>query len=253
MIKAFKSILHSLKNKFYKREIQTNEYQAIKPLGFERELDELKKKLSDFLLTSKVNQGIVVERSGYKLIKSGPNLYKLEGEEKEGRTFSIAISTGTYLNISESKVTGILQVDEAELNRVIQTDYSNLENLLSKFKTLQLNDNAISELKGLKNKFHWKEILLWERFWKEQIFIRLSPNCIAILLVILDDSFKKFFQEIASRKIKKIVQDELFYLNQGVNSEESNPNSKNYNLPSFDRAKSDFRRVIDIVSKKRDQ
>lgn len=223
-----------------------------KPRGFETELSQLKQKLSDFLLTSKVTTGIVIERSTYKLIKNGPNLYKLEGAEKEGRTYSIAISTGSYLNVTQEKITGILQVEEAELNRAIQTEHSILMSFLNKFKKLELNEKALEALTGDRYRFHWKEILLWERFWKEQILMRLSPNCIAILLVSQDDSFKKFFLEIASRKTRQIVHEELFYLNQGVSSEESNPNTKNYDLPSFDRAYADFKRAVELVKKKRD-
>lgn len=223
-----------------------------KPRGFETELSQLKQKLSDFLLTSKVSSGIVIERATYKLVKNGPNLYKLEGAEKEGRTFSIAISTGSFLNVTQEKVTGILQVEEAELNRAIQTEHSSLMSFLNKFKKLELNEKALEALTGNKLKFHWKEILLWERFWKEQILMRLSPNCIAILLVSQDDSFKKFFLEIASRKTRQIVHEELFYLNQGVSSEDSNPNTKNYDLPSFDRAYADFKRAVELVKKKRD-
>lgn len=223
-----------------------------KPRGFETELSQLKQKLSDFLLTSKVQSGIVIERSTYKLIKNGPNLYKLEGNEKEGRNYSIAISTGSYLNVTQEKVTGILQVEEAELNRAIQVEHSTLLSFLGKFKRLELNEKALEALTGDRYRFHWKEILLWERFWKEQVLIRLSPNCIAILLVSQDDGFKKFFLDTASRKTKQIVHEELFYLNQGVSSEESNPNTKNYDLPSFDRAYSDLRRAIEIVRKKRD-
>lgn len=243
-------------NRFFKiskaKEIEEDDFTLNKrPKGFETELSQLKQKLSDFLLTGKVTNGIVIERSTYKLTKSSSNLYKFEGEEKEGRTYSIAISTGSYLNVLQDKVTGILQVEEAELNRAIQTEHSSLESFLNKFKNLQLNEKAIEAITGNKIKFHWKEILLWERFWKEQVLMRLSPNCIAILLVSQDDSFKKFFLEVASRKVKQIVHDELFYLNQGVSSEESNPNTKNYDLPSFDRAYSDFRRSVEMVKKKR--
>lgn len=222
-----------------------------RPKGFETELSQLKQKLSDFMLTGKVTNGIVIERATYKLTKSSSNLYKLEGEEKEGRNYSIAISTGSYLNVLQDKITGVLQVEEAELNRAIQTEHSSLESFLNKFKNLQLNEKAIEAITGNKIKFHWKEILLWERFWREQVLMRLSPNCIAILLVSQDESFKKFFLDVASRKVKQIVHDELFYLNQGVSSEDSNPNTKNYDLPSFDRAYSDFKRSVDLVKKKR--
>jgi len=254
MVKMIKGL-----NRFFKIFKKDNEktdeddFVGVKgPRGFETELSQLRQKLSDFLLTGKVNSGIVVDRTTYKLLKNGPNLYKLEGSEKEGRSYSIAISTGSYLNVSQDKITGILQVEEAELNRAIQTEHSTLESFLNKFKHIQLNEKAIEAITGNRIKFHWKEILLWERFWKEQVLMRLSPNCIAILLVSQDDSFKKYFLEISSKKVKQIVLDELFYLNQGVSSEQSNPNTKNYDLPSFDRAYFDFKRSVELVRKKRD-
>ncbi len=248
ILNKLKSIFKLKQNKFS----DTEDSLLIKrPKGFETELSQLKQKLSDFMLTGKVTNGIVIERTTYKLTKSSSNLYKIEGEEKEGRNYSIAISTGSYLNVLQDKITGILQVEEAELNRAIQTEHSSLESFLNKFKNLQLNEKAIEAITGNKIKFHWKEILLWERFWREQVLMRLSPNCIAILLVSQDDSFKKFFLDVASRKVKQIVHDELFYLNQGVSSEDSNPNTKNYDLPSFDRAYSDFKRSVDLVKKKR--
>jgi hypothetical protein len=250
-MKIFNKLKTLFKNNENKIDESDDSFFVKKPKSFETELSQLKQKLSDFLLTGKVTSGIVIERSTYKLTKNSSNLYKLEGEEKEGRTYSIAISTGSYLNVLQDKISGILQVEEAELNRAIQTEHSSLESFLNKFKNLQLNEKAIEAITGNKIKFHWKEILLWERFWKEQVLMRLSPNCIAILLVSQDDSFKKFFLDVASRKVKQIVHDELFYLNQGVSSEDSNPNTKNYDLPSFDRAYSDFKRSVEMVKKKR--
>ena len=252
MIKPFKKLLNLLSPGKNRSTDEDEEEFIKKPKSFETELTQLKQKLSDFLLTSKVSSGIVIERTTYKLIKNGPNLYKFEGNEKEGKAYSIAISTGNFLNVSQEKITGVLQVQEAELNRAIQTEHSSLLSFLSKFKDLELNEKAVEFLTGSKSKFHWKEILLWERFWKEQVLMRLSPNCIAILLVSQDDSFKKFFLDTASKKIRQIVHDELFYLNQGVSSEESNPNTKNYDLPSFDLAYSDFKRSVERVKKKRD-
>ena len=49
--------------------------------------------------------------------------------------------------------------------------------------------------------------------------------------------------------LEKIIADELFYLNQGVNSEEMNPNTKNLNLYNFESAMIDFLKTIQEIKK----
>ncbi|HMV45146.1 MAG TPA: hypothetical protein PK079_10055 [Leptospiraceae bacterium] len=223
-----------------------------RPKGFERELEDLKLKLTDFLLTLKVNSGLVVKRNMYSLTKNGHGLYRLEGIEKTGRAFSIIVSTANHLQLNaEGKVTGLIQVNEAELNRVIQNEYSSLKAMFDKFRNLNLNDKAL-EILDEKNKFNWKEIILWNRYWKEMLFLHMSANHIALLIISLGDSFKNVYLEVATKKQKQIISDELFYLNQGVNSEEMNPNSKNLNLMNFDIAMEEFKKSIQKIKKKMD-
>ena len=146
-------------------------------------------------------------------------------------------------------MTGLIQVTEAELNRVIQNEFSSLKGILDRFKNLNLNDKAL-EILDEKNKFNWKEIILWNRYWKEMLFLHMSVNHIAVLMISLGDSFKNSFLDVATKKQKQIVSDELFYLNQGVNSEDMNPNSKNLNLMNFDTAIDEFKKSILKIKKK---
>ncbi len=221
-----------------------------RPKGMEKELEDLKLKLSDFLLTLKVNSGLVVKRTMYSLTKNGYGLYKLEGTEKNGRTYSIIVSTSNHLQINaEGKITGLIQISEAELNRVIQSEHSSLKGIFERFKNLNLNDKAL-EILDEKNKFNWKEILLWNRYWKEMLFLHISANHIAVLMISLGEPFKNVFLEIATKKQKQIVSDELFYLNQGVTSEDMNPNSKNINLMNFDTALNEFKISVLKIKKK---
>jgi hypothetical protein len=78
----------------------------------------------------------------------------------------------------------------------------------------------------------------------------MSVNHIAVLMISLGDSFKNSFLDVATKKQKQIVSDELFYLNQGVNSEDMNPNSKNLNLMNFDTAMDEFKKSILKIKKK---
>lgn len=236
--------------RFVEEEIPTLRRPPKRPKGLERELEDLKHKLSDFLLTLKVNSGLVVKKAMYSLTKNGHGLYRLEGKEKNGRFYSIIISTSNHLQLNaEGKVTGLIQVTEAELNRLIQNEHSSLKSILERFKNLNLNDKAL-EIIDESNKFNWKEIILWNRFWKEMLFLHMSANHIAILMISLGDIFKNVFMEVASRKQKQIISDELFYLNQGVTSEDMNPNSKNLNLMNFDIAMDEFKKSILKTKKK---
>jgi hypothetical protein len=69
-------------------------------------------------------------------------------------------------------------------------------------------------------------------------------------MISLGDIFKKLFLDVATKKQKQIVSDELFYLNQGVTSEDMNPNSKNINLMNFDVAMDEFKKSILKTKKK---
>lgn len=222
-----------------------------KPLGFSRELEELKKKLLDFSLTRKVTFGKVVERTHYTLTKTGEELYKLEGKDKSGFTYSIVISTGSFLNKKNDTVVGVIQVSEGELNRAIQREFSSLESFLGEFSGLNLSENSWEAIGIQKPKFHWKEVLGWDTFWKEQLIRHLRPNTLALLLVTLDNDFMKMFSEYATPKQKRIISDELFYLNQGVNNKESNPNTKNFNLQDSHKAIQEFQELIGKLRTKR--
>lgn len=244
----FSKLFHS--NRKTKDKLTSGRTRSEKrPRGMKLEIEDLKKKLSDFLLTLKINSGIVIERKSYTLSKNAQGLYKLEGKEKSGRIYSIVVSTGNHLQMSsENKITGLIQVSEAELNRAIQFEYASLEGFLKKFSDLSLSEKSYEVISG--EVFSWKEILLWKRFWQEMLFLKLSSNYIAVLIISLGDVFKNLFLEVATEKQKQIISDELFYLNQGVTSEEMNPNSKNISLLHFDKAYEEFKSTILTIKNK---
>lgn len=238
--------------KFFKKNTKDDmkfEKPQKKPKGFEMELSELKDKLNDFLITTKINSGEVVKKENYKILKSATGLYRLEGKDKSGYEYSIIISTMNHLQLNQDKkITGLIQVSEAELNRAIRHEHSSLKSFLSKFSNLKLTEKSL-ELLEEKNKFSWKEVLLWDKYFKELLFLKLKPNTIALLLITEQDSFKKIFLENTTKKQKRIISDELFFLNQGVTSTEMNPNSKNLNLYNFEEARIDFLDKIDEIKK----
>lgn len=235
-----------------KKDISDRQKQkSKKPLGFNQELTELKRKLLEFFITRQVSSGKVVERNHYTLTKTGEELYRLEGKDRSGFQYSIVISTGSFLTRKNGTVTGVIQINEVELNKAIQREHSSLENFLNEFENLYLSENSLIALGISKPKFHWKEVLEWETFWKEQLIRHLKPNRLALLLVTLDEDFLKLFSEYATTKQKKIISDELFYLNQGVNNKDSNPNTKNLNLQDSNKALDELRELIEKLKLKR--
>lgn len=177
-------------------------------------------------------------------------MYKLEGKEKNGRLYSILISTDDIITISNGKISGLIRVSEAELNRALQYNYITLGDFLENFQRLKLSEKSLGVVFEKKVQSDWKEILNWKRFWKEQLLLKLSPNVLAVLLAVLDEEFYQFFTDIATEKQKRIVVDELFFLNQQVNSDEGNPYSKNLGLIHFESAEDEFKKVYDKIKEK---
>lgn len=259
MAKKKSRIFTFIKNLFRKRKhslsvLKTPEQTRMQPRfpsEIDKELDTLKEKLSNFLITSKIKSGVVVEKKNYTLIKNGANLYRLEGTENTGRKFSIIISTNNTINLnSEGKLTGLIQIQEAELNRAIQNEHSTLKSLFVNFDGLKLDDVANELITGVRSTYNWKIILSWNPFWKQQILLRMSPNTIALLLVSLDNDFRTFFQTIATSKQKQIIADELFFLNEIAEPSQMNPHSKNIGLINFDKAQKELKNSIVAIQLK---
>ncbi|MCB1160975.1 MAG: hypothetical protein KDK45_25965, partial [Leptospiraceae bacterium] len=194
----------------------------------------------------------VVERESYKLQKNGPGVYKLEGTESDGRTYSIIIATGNYLREAGGKINGFIHLEEAELNRALQVEHSSLRSFFSEIKNIQVEDYSGILQNNQVMELSWEEILDWERFWKEQLLLLLNPNQVALLLVTLGLTFKRFFYETATDKQKQIVSDELFYLNQGV-GEAASPHTRNKGIMNFDSAKRTFLDSYLSIKEKREK
>ena len=215
-----------------------------KPKSFDMEWKKAQLKWNQLLLTKSVEQGLVVERSGYKLHKTNDKLFRLEGND-----FSILIATGnTIYTNKDGKLAGIIFVEEGNLNQAIQSDYSKLEDFLTRLNLPKADLNF--ELGKLEN---WKIILNWERFWKEQLLLQLSANTTAILLLALGDEMNDFFTSVATDRQKTLVRDEFFFLNSGKTGEANYPHGKNKNFFGFSGALSEFSNKIDLIQKKRDK
>ncbi len=191
-----------------------DENPIIQPEGFLVELEKARRKYQNFHIVQSMEIGSEKIKKDYKIKKIGPDLFRLDGKD-----FSILLVTGNSIYSKDGKISGVLQISNTDISRALQREHSHLDSFLDLW-------NPVLPKEGR----DWTVILNWSTFWKEQILLRLRPDTIAILIVSLSDQFKDFFLKYATTKQKKIIHDEIFYLNQGKNDGDWSPHTKNKSL-----------------------
>ncbi|TGL59621.1 LBBP_01157 family protein [Leptospira sarikeiensis] len=223
--------------------------------GYTWELKDLREKADRFFLTRKKPSGPIFENTSLKLTKNNRHLFRLEGKEKSGREYSLVIATGNYLTDQGGKVSGVLFLGEADLNRLLGGDHKSLKSVLSGISAPNWDEESWSVLQEepeLKRSVDsWKEILNWEPMWKQQIVIQLRPSTIAILLIFLGKEFEELFQANSSERVRQIVSKELYFLN--VSGNRNSPHSENLTLYEFDSAKKEFESVLLKIRSKKER
>ncbi|MCW7492262.1 hypothetical protein ND861_06285 [Leptospira sp. 2 VSF19] len=233
---------------FFRSERRVNDKDAVtrkkEPKSFAIEwsiaIENWKKKLR----TKQVSSGVVIEIPKFRLTKTNEKLFRAEGEN-----YSLILITGNHLyRNKEDKWGGVLFVDEGVLNQNLTKDLASLDTLLSAFsipKTdLFLDADAPKE--------DWRLVLTWERFWKEQIILQMKPNSMALVLLAIGEECREFFESVATERQKRLVRDELFYLNLG-NGVEKNPYTKAKNLFGFGSALVEFGNTINTIKERREK
>ncbi len=216
------------------------------PQNFHIEWKNASAKWSQFLLTKQVTQGLVVERSGYKLHKTNEKLFRLEGAD-----FSILLATGNTLYPGkDGKISGILFVDEGNLNLAIQSDHNKLESFLSR---LDLPKADMEFQWKMETTNDWRVILEWGKFWKEQLILQLSANTMALAILSIGEELKQFFESNATERQISLVRDEFFYVNHGKTGRSYSPHGKNKNIFEFGKAMTEFSEKIEFISNKREK
>ncbi|TGL37477.1 LBBP_01157 family protein [Leptospira perdikensis] len=196
------------------------------------------------LRTKQVTSGIVFETPKFRLTKTNDKLFRAEGSN-----YSVILATGNHIyKNKDEKWAGVLFVDEGELNKNLSKDLSSLDGLLGAFSIpksdLFLDADAPKE--------DWRVVLTWERFWKEQLVLQMKPNSMALVLLAIGEECRVFFESVATERQKRLVRDELFYLNLG-NTDQNNPYSKAKNLFGFGTALIEFGNTINMIKEKREK
>ncbi|EMY68821.1 LBBP_01157 family protein [Leptospira vanthielii] len=200
-------------------------------------IENWKKKLR----TKQVVTGVVLETPKFRLTKTNDKLFRAEGEN-----YSLILVTGNHLyKNKEDKWAGVLFVDEGELDKNISKDLSGLDGLLAALsipKTdLFLDSDSPKE--------DWRMVLSWKRFWQEQLVLQMKPNSMALVMLAIGEECRIFFESVATDRQKRLVRDELFYLNLG-NTDENNPYSKAKNLFGFGTALVEFGNIISNIKER---
>ncbi|MCW7470655.1 LBBP_01157 family protein [Leptospira kanakyensis] len=203
-------------------------------------IDNWKKKLR----TKQVSSGVVFESPKFRLTKTNEKLFRAEGLD-----YSLILVTGNHLyKNKEDKWAGVLFVDEGELNKSLTKDLSGVDGLLSALsipKTdLFLDTDSPRD--------DWRLVLSWERFWKEQLVLQMKPNSMALAMLAIGEECRIFFESVATDRQKKLVRDELFYLNLG-NADQNNPYSKAKNLFGFGSALVEFGNAVNTIKERREK
>jgi hypothetical protein len=115
----------------------------------------------------------------------------------EGKNFQIRIHTENYTLKNGDAIQGLVHMDEISMNEWL-------------FKDPQLFLDSLGQQVRADA---WKKILTWERIWCEQLFMKLRPDCIALLLLTMNREFFDLFMKSTSQRQKDLIRKELFYLN----------------------------------------
>ncbi|MCZ8342818.1 MAG: hypothetical protein O9301_07295 [Leptospira sp.] len=200
--------------------------------------DTFQKKLP----TKRMKVGESLTQGKIRITKTNEKLFRLEGNE-----FSLMILTGNHLfKTKDGKWGGVLYLEEGELNLNLKKEISDLESFISRL-SIPKTDLHIDSNETVGD---WREILNWERFWKEQLLLQISPNAMALAILALGEECRIFFESVATKRQRDLVRDEFFYLNLGAD-ELGNPHSKVKNLYGFSSAIQEFGTKIQLIGERR--
>lgn len=212
------------------------------PRDFLSEWEIAKDTFQKKLPTRRMKVGESITQSNIRITKTNERLFRLESNE-----FSLMILTGNHLyKTKEGKWGGVLHLEEGELNLNLRKEIGDLESFLSKL-SIPKTDLFLA---GNENLGDWQVILNLERFWKEQLIFKVSPNVMALAILALGEECRIFFESVATKRQLDLVRDEFFYLNLGA-LEFGNPHSKVKNLYGFSSALEEFGTKIQLLGERR--
>lgn len=238
-----------IKKIFGRRKSQLQEAESIPAKKeWRAELKELKAKLNNFFVTFSMKTGESMPFGRLKVSKHGRRMFKLEGSDAAGKDYSIVVTTGNFLDTKGKKVTGALHLSEAELNRFISRGERSLDDLME--IASKTGDISVNWQNSESQKDPMSLVFQWEPIWQQQLFSRIRPNLLALLLIRYSDIFTDLFAQNTSIRRQEIIRDELYFLNQSGHRE-TVPHSKNLGFFDLDEAEKEFTSLVRQIELKR--
>lgn len=191
-----------------------------KPSSFSQEIERLTLPWKRAIPTRNCEIGESIQISQYKLTKTNESLFRWEGAD-----FNILVAFGSSFFPGKDGIrNGILFCDEGFVNRMIQKGLESWEEIEKEIH--------------LPEKGYFPEALpifaSWPRFWREQVVLRVSPNHLALLILVWGKEMQKILENTLTNKQVSLVRDELYYL--GFSKEQENPYEKNSDFFGFPQA-----------------
>ncbi len=210
-------------------------------IAVENKIKEGRIRLNRFLLTSRSDSGLVKKTKEWSLSKTNDGLFRLDGSN-----YSLLINTAPFLLKKDQKLTGLIRMSEAKLNRLLHQE-SDLVGFLESGepfaeKYLPLVDEILASHKSA-----WRsdpplaEIIEWNDFDIQRVLSGCSINTVALVLVAGGDDVSSRIRRVVSKRYMQSLLIELdSILSPGIDPE-LNPHSKNRPLQQFDGAIAELR------------
>jgi len=177
----------------------------------------LAEKLSEFLVTRQKESGKLGEGKDWSLFKSGETLFKLEGNG-----YTLLFSTGSFLTKRKGKLLGMLEINEIDLCRLIANPKSKKKENIKKSRSNNLSYQTklyYKEFLGLLDKndapFQTLEnkIIKWPHSLAYLYIAKTPINLIAHSLIQFDDKYCRWVLNNVSVNYKRMLLDEMNFLN----------------------------------------
>lgn len=234
--------------------------------AIQERLADLRARLERFLVVRRAPAGALTTGGGYRLIKTGDYLFRLEQDQDAGSgtpALAILINTRPFLGRkAEGQVQGLLHMTEVDLCRALQSKTSAqflnraqppAESSLPLFQELTgaANASAKSSLLGVPGVLpRPEELLRWELFDVDRMITGHSANTLAHVLVHAAPELEQLLLSRCSGRLRTLLLDELALLASPGANPELNPGSRNRGLLDFEAALREFREGLAAYQQK---
>lgn len=213
-------------------------------------LSDLRANLNQFLITRRVETGVIKKTSRWSLTKSHPGLFRLEA-----KGISLLINTAPFLMEKDGTIQGLLRMNEADICRAIHEN-EGAEAFVRRSEPLPGHNHFLRdkisdvdrepdrEGESIELRQGIDDLCKWSKFDIDQMITKSSPNTLAHLLVHANPETVMIVKKHLSRRLKEIIILELEALHYSGLKPEINPHSRNRSLLDYEKALEEFQKIM---------